>query len=164
MKKAYTVTEVTRGAFKLYFVSLKPLNEPFAIEKSLAVFNTFPEAVNYANVKTGEHLLKVKEVTEMKTKTEATPRPWKVDPIDNSVWGQLYRVADTTLSPLVAGQYQKANAELIVKAVNNFDSLLKVAKMGLECADGFFEPVHRLSDDEIEFMRETIAKAAGESK
>lgn len=71
--------------------------------------------------------------------TDATPRPWDTHYDDN---GFFYIIADGAPSPYIAatggeGETDKANAALIVRAVNNYDealALLREAREELQTA------------------------------
>lgn len=99
---------------------------------------------------------------------EPTPRPWKVVSDSYNVTPDHgWAVADSEGRDYLATYLNYANAEHIVRCVNNFDELVAALEMELEYHDGdageFWNKYGDLTrDDRVGIIRRALARARGE--
>lgn len=94
---------------------------------------------------------------------KATPRPWRLGDRGLTVFGAPNgKPSPKTVVRQASNQEEKANAELIVRAVNNFDSLLEACHEllhGLEGECNLSETAKARNCRRLSIARQAIAKA-----
>lgn len=96
---------------------------------------------------------------------KATPRPWTTDRASTEDEATKFIVSSFDLVEEIAICNKPANASLIVKAVNNHDSLLLALKGMVEQLEYVLETKNTMGCySQLEHARQAIANAEGETK
>lgn len=98
---------------------------------------------------------------------DATPRPWEFIPYDDKRRDGYIRRANAEVGEMAVAKVltgrsyneYRANAELIVRAVNSYDSMREALDLVHSIADAIVEGRHSASVVNWEKVREDIAKA-----